>query len=341
MLMRSRIVFLGSLAFVIASAAAGTTAVHAQSASPPAAKVEFITVEPDVKLEVLDWGGPRDGSKARPLVFLAGLGDTAHVYDGFAPQFTAENHVYGITRRGFGNSSKPAPTDANYSADRLGEDVLAVIGALHLNRPVLAGHSIAGEELSWMGTRHPEKVAGLIYLDAADAYGFYDSVRGDTQIDLLDVKERLDRFRAGAVYDRAFVDGLRASVAQLNRDLDAEQMRLAEMPDVPAPPAPPAIPLAAWFGMEKFTKIDAPAMAIFACPHDMSPMFRGPLANDPMAQASIRAFDMQRCTDQSNAFERAMPADPVVRIANANHHIFVSNPDEVARAMRDFMAKLQ
>jgi pimeloyl-ACP methyl ester carboxylesterase len=70
-------------------------------------------------------------------------------------------------------------------------------------------------------------------------------------------------------------------------------------------------------------------------------MFRGPLANDPMAQASIRAFDMQRCTDQSNAFERAMPADPVVRIANANHHIFVSNPDKVARAMRDFMAKLQ
>ncbi|HEX4308712.1 MAG TPA: alpha/beta hydrolase [Acidobacteriaceae bacterium] len=330
------------MASLLAAAAAGTAAVRAEnSSSAPVPKAEFITVEPSVKLEVLDWGEPQDGSKARPLVFLAGLGDTAHAFDAFAPQFTKENHVYAITRRGFGNSSKPEPTDANYSAERLGEDVLAVTEALHLDRPVLAGHSIAGEELSWMGTRHPEKVAGLIYLDAADAYGFYDSVRGDTQIDLLDVKKRLDRFRAGAVYDRAFVDGLRASVAQLNRDLDAEQMRLAEMPDVSAPPAPPAIPLAAWFGMEKFTKIDAPAMAIFACPHDMSPMFRGPLANDPMAQASIRAFDMQRCTDQSNAFERAMPADPVVRIANANHHIFVSNPDKVARAMRDFMAKLQ
>jgi hypothetical protein len=69
-------------------------------------------------------------------------------------------------------------------------------------------------------------------------------------------------------------------------------------------------------------------------------MFRGPLANDPMAQAALRAFDLKRCTDQSNAFERAMPADPVVRIANANHQVFASNPDVVIRAMNDFMAKL-
>jgi hypothetical protein len=61
------------------------------------------------------------------------------------------------------------------------------------------------------------RLQGLIYLDAGDAYGFYDSVRGDIQIDLLDVKRRLDTFRAGAVYDRAFVDGLRGSVAQLQQ----------------------------------------------------------------------------------------------------------------------------
>jgi len=341
MAMRSGWIFLGSVAGLLALTVGSAVVLHAQNSVTAATpKVGFVTVETGVKLEVLDWGGPRDGSKARPLVFLSGLGDTAHVYKQFAPQFTAHHHVYGITRRGFGASSKPEPTDANYSADRLGEDVVAVIDALKLDRPVLAGHSIAGEELSWVGTRHPEKVAGLVYLDAADAYGFYDAVQGDTQIDLLDVKMRLDTFRAGAVYDRAFVDGLRASVAQMSRDLDGEETRLAEMPDGPAPPAPPPIPLAVWFGMEKFTKIEAPAMAIFACPHDLSPMFHGALANDPMAQGAMRAFDLNRCTDQSNAFERAMPADPVVRIANANHHVFVSNPEVVMRAMNDFMAKL-
>jgi len=42
--------------------------------------------------------------------------------------------VYGISRRGYGASSSP---ESGYTADRLGDDVLAVIDALKLNRPVL------------------------------------------------------------------------------------------------------------------------------------------------------------------------------------------------------------
>ena len=106
-------------------------------------KISFVPVADGVKLEVLDWGGT-----GQPLVFLAGLGNDAHVFDRFAPKFTDHHHVYGVTRRGFGASGKPEPRDNNYSADRLGDDVLAVLDALHLDRPVLVGHSIAGEELS-------------------------------------------------------------------------------------------------------------------------------------------------------------------------------------------------
>jgi pimeloyl-ACP methyl ester carboxylesterase len=62
---------------------------HAQTA-------QFITVDKNVNLEVLDWGGT-----GRPLIFLAGAGDTAHRFDNFAPRFVAQHHVYGITRRGF------------------------------------------------------------------------------------------------------------------------------------------------------------------------------------------------------------------------------------------------
>jgi non-heme chloroperoxidase len=63
---------------------------------------QFVTVEPGVQLEVLDWGG-----SGRPLIFLAGAGDTAHRFDSFAPQFTAQHHVYGITRKGFGHPANP------------------------------------------------------------------------------------------------------------------------------------------------------------------------------------------------------------------------------------------
>ena len=66
--------------------------------------IQLITVGQAVRLEVIDWGG-----QGRTLVFLSGMGNTAHVYDTFAPQFTDKSHVIGITRRGFGASSRPRP----------------------------------------------------------------------------------------------------------------------------------------------------------------------------------------------------------------------------------------
>src|SRR6201999_3601876 len=45
--------------------------------------VQFVTVDKDVKLEVLDWGGT-----GRPLVLLTGLGNNAHVFDTFAQKLT-------------------------------------------------------------------------------------------------------------------------------------------------------------------------------------------------------------------------------------------------------------
>ena len=88
-----------------------------------------VPVDKNVRLEVLDWGGP-----GRPVILLAGLGNTAHVFDDFAPKLARSYHVYGITRRGYGASSCP---DDGYTAERLAEDVLAVIDSLNLDRPVL------------------------------------------------------------------------------------------------------------------------------------------------------------------------------------------------------------
>ena len=130
---------------------------------------QFVTVAKGVRLEVLDWGGT-----GRPVVLLAGLGNSAHIFDGFAVKLREKYHVYGITRRGFGESSAPPIAKGVYTADRLGDDVIAVIDALKINRPVLMGHSIAGEELSSVGTRRPEKAAGLVYLDAGYSYALYN-----------------------------------------------------------------------------------------------------------------------------------------------------------------------
>ena len=71
--------------------------------------------------------------------------------------------------------------------------MLAVIDALKLDRPILVGHSIAGEELSSVGSRHPEKVAGLIYLEAGYPYAYYDRSLGDVQIDQNCLQRELEQ----------------------------------------------------------------------------------------------------------------------------------------------------
>src|SRR2546423_11202786 len=94
--------------------------------------IQFVTVDQGVRVEVVDWGG-----RGTTLLFLSGMGNTAHVFDTFAPQFTNKFHVIGVTRRGFGASSRPA---GGYDIQRLSEDVMAVIDQLDLERPVLVGH---------------------------------------------------------------------------------------------------------------------------------------------------------------------------------------------------------
>jgi len=293
----------------------------------------FVSVEEDVRLEVLDWGGT-----GRPLIFLSGLGDDAHVYDKFAPKFTANHHVYAITRRGFGNSSKPVPANGNYSADHLGDDVLAVINALNLDRPVLIGHSIAGEELSSVGSRHPEKISGLIYLDAGMGYAFYDHSAGWIVLDMLDLRKRLDQFQDGAMQnEKQFLNDMLDSTSRFEKDLQQMTTETENMPASPSPlPSRPPIIAAIQFGEQKYTKIDTPILAIFAVPHNFDAAFK----NNPAGKAAMVAADSARASAQANAFEAGLPSAHVVRLPNASHYVFKSNEADVMREMNTFLAKL-
>jgi len=129
---------------------------------PSPHQIRFVTVQPDVKIETLDWGGI-----GRPLLLIAGAGGTAHAFDDFAPLLTPHFHVYCVTRRGYGDSSKPKD---GYDADRLGDDVVAVIQKLNIHKPILMGHSFGGQEVSDIATRYPTLIAGAIYLDAIYSY---------------------------------------------------------------------------------------------------------------------------------------------------------------------------
>jgi pimeloyl-ACP methyl ester carboxylesterase len=284
----------------------GLAAADVRPTSPPAAPglfqshIQFVTVEKDVQLEVIDWGG-----SGRSLVLLAGLGGTAHAFDTFARKLIASYHVYGITRRGFGASSVPT---SGYEADRLGDDVLAVIDALKLNRPILVGHSLGGEELSSVGSRHPEKIAGLIYLEAAYPYAYYDPSRGQAIEDLLDAMREIPR-----------------------------KMQMLSPTLLPQSFLETSAPVQAILaGRQKYTKLPIPILAIFAVPHELGP----DLPNEPTALAIMEAYDAEVTEAQSTVFEEGVPSARVVRLSHASHAIFISNEADVLREMNAFLAGL-
>lgn len=316
------------LSFLFITSLAVFLKVYAQRDSSPH-KAQFVTVEKGVQLEVLDWGG-----LGKPIIFLAGSGDTAHAFDNFAPKFNDQHHVYAITRKGFGVSSKPEPANGNYSADRLGDDVLAVIQSLRIERPVLVGHSIAGEELSSIGSRFPNKVSSLIYLDAIASWSFYDPAHPQAEIEMNGIKKRIEEIEGGGVDEQEKLRELEVAIAAFETVLHQNNEDVKSMP--PLPPRPP-IGAAMNFGVEKYTTIPVPVLAIVACPHDWSHFF----PNDPERRAARLAADTAACSQRAEAFARGVPTARVVRIPNADHYVYRSNEPQVIEELNKFLATLQ
>jgi pimeloyl-ACP methyl ester carboxylesterase len=303
--------------------------------APTPYRAQFIEVEAGVKLEVVDWGG-----SGRPLVLLAGLGANAHTFDNFAARLKSSYHVYGITRRGFGPSSVPP---SGYSADRLGDDVLAVFATLNVYRPVLVGSSIAGQELSSVGSRHPDKVAGLVYLDAAFSYAYYDSSLGDLYIELIELKRKLEELQSKFLQDtRPLIQELLETdlprfetvLKEKQKDLQATPAALLALRAQAAAHVPPAF-LAIHAGRQKYTHIPVPILAIYALP----PNFED-LPGDPVERAAFEARTAVTNDAQARAFEAGVPSARVVRLPHARHEVFSSNEEDVIREMNAFIGSL-
>ena len=324
--------FIGLILLLSATAALSQS--PAQWVDPSPHKASFVTVDKDIRLEVLDWGG-----SGKPLVVLAGAGATAHVFDNFAPKLTGEYHVYGITRRGFGAS---VYSGSDYGADRLGDDILVVLDSLKLVKPVLVGHSLAGEELSSIASRFPDRVAAVIYLDAAYPYAF-DNGKGASMDELrrgggprppTPGPDDLASFSALAKWTTR-MNGFPLPEAELRQIYDSTPDGGVGKRRVP----PGAAGLAS--GMKKFATIPVPALVIFAVPHGHGPWIKE--SSDPAVQEAAKTFDALDTSfteRQAKAIEDAVPTAHVVRIPLASHLIFISNETDVLREMRAFLGKL-
>lgn len=333
-----------------------------------ALKEQFVTVQPDVQLEVLDWGG-----MGRALVLLAGGGNTAHVFDSLGPKLASNYHVIGITRRGFGRSSAP---QTGYSPRRLGDDVVAVLDTLHITDPVLVGHSIAGEELSAISKYHPGRAAALIYLDAGGSFALYNPGHGDYTPAMAEIKEDLSVLQKNP-YDDGIISKTLADIALFQANL-TEVRDEVEGAKGPSPKASDLASIAAfqdymkgyyggiipesevrqlyrigedgrvgeWLGHiyanqsimleeERFNAIDTPLLAIFSYPSAPN----SGQTTDPAKLMAYRAAETSRKKAQIAIF-REQPGAKVIVIPDATHYIFLSHEAEVISQINNFVSGL-
>lgn len=285
------------------------------SHNPTAPAIRMIRMGRGVTLEVLDWGG-----RGRPLVFLAGLGNTAHVFDAFAPQFTDRFHVVGITRRGFGASAGALPPN---SLDTLVADITAIIDSLGLGQVVLVGHSIAGEEMTRFAEIHRARCAGLVYLDAA-----YDR----SGVDTLASKQPLAPSPTVRVEDTASFASIRALYARvLGVEAPESDIRATERFDAAGryrgsvTSGPLKARVTSGKQVARYDRVHCPALAAYAVPDsiaDVIPYFREFDAIGRTQAESVLAF-VQRVVADAQARIVELPSYQIVDVHGSNHYLFL------------------
>ena len=113
---------------------------------------------PGVGLHVVEHPG-----EGRPFLLVHGLASNLRMWDGVAEHLAAAGHrVVAVDLRGHGRSDKP---DGGYDVATVAADVAALIGALHLDRPWVAGQSWGGNVVLELAWRDPKAVSGIACVD--------------------------------------------------------------------------------------------------------------------------------------------------------------------------------
>jgi pimeloyl-ACP methyl ester carboxylesterase len=107
------------------------------------------------------------GAGGRTPILLMHGANYFDSYDwiGVAEALATDREVASFDKRGFGESGWSPSKD--YSVDANMGDILAVIGELKWERPVVAGHSASGRLAISFAANFPDKVARLVIVDSA------------------------------------------------------------------------------------------------------------------------------------------------------------------------------
>lgn len=115
-----------------------------------------------------------------PVILLHGFPESHRTWREIIPDLARDHFVIAPDQRGFAGSSKPEDV-ANYSADKILGDLIALADHFAIDRFTLVGHDWGGA-IAWMAALgRPDRVARLVIVNAPHPLVFQRSLFDDAE----------------------------------------------------------------------------------------------------------------------------------------------------------------
>jgi non-heme chloroperoxidase len=221
------------------------------------------------------------------------------------------------------------------------------------------GHSIAGNELTAIGSNHSKRIAGLVYLDAAadpaDDYSEYNKLRAklpDAEVpweiygapvlppsSLPEATHRMDSIEA---FQRWQIR--RLGIAFPESEL-RNSYEVFPGGSLGAYKTPRSIPSAIRAGGRKrdYSQIQAPVLAFTGFPPTLEEQFNAYRPKNAEERAAIEEVYDADASFTRRRMQNLLTANAPVRVIEmpgAAHHDFLSNEAEILQELRAFMVGL-
>lgn len=278
-----------------------------------------------VRLHLLDWGGEGD-----PVVFLPGIGQSAHIFRTLAPALGDGFRPIALTPRGHGESETP---DSGYTLAGFAADVAGAMDALGIARAAVVAHSLGGAVATRLAGDFPERVTAVVYLDSVTDYRGIGHIqyRNPARPPPLapgagDAEERAwHRAHIYGTWDDAVEADWRARPA--GAAARAHRRELME-----------ALVDNAVHSRESFASLRCPALALMAG-ESLETQFPWLAADDPRREAAEAFLRTTRGPWRRKSVERFLREAPRGRAGEVpgNHFFFLSARERTAAEIRGFL----
>jgi pimeloyl-ACP methyl ester carboxylesterase len=248
----------------------------------------------------------------KPLILVHGFAGSTYTWRQLIPLLTDHSTVYALDLLGFGLSDKPP--QGNYTMESQGNLLIGFMDALKLPSATLIGHSMGGVIVSYAALVAPSKVYALILIEP----GFYST---GTPAFLKYLFFPLDRIMARQFYTKSFRKKFLLS-SFYNKSLVTDEVVNAYMRPTRTPNALDALAhMMKSVGPQSYegitVKISRPTLIVW-----------GERGGGNEAGEKLEV---------AKRINREIQGSRLVYVKESGHYVQEENPEELAKAIRDFL----